>query len=166
VIDRQIPVFATAVSSFRFVLTHRRALVRLAIFAVPAFLLITVGLDSVVPAGLSARTLSSDAARSLIDLLARSAVAAVILVAWHRVVMLKSPRKDSLPSPGFGLRELRYLVMWILLSMGFLAIFLGVVALFAAVQFLAMLLLYLVLLLMGLAGKVSPCRPPVMSPGV
>jgi len=147
----QIPVFATAILSFRFVLTHWRELLRVGLLAVPAFLIVTFGLDSFSAITANSDTPVVNVARSVVDLGGRALIAAVVLVAWHRLVMLKLADVNGGPGLTLGIRELRYFVVWIALSVGFLVVFGAVVTLMVMVQFLVMLLFYGVLLLMGLA---------------
>lgn len=149
--DGHLPVFATAVASFRFVLTHWRCAMRLGWLAVPAFLVITLGLDSFDARRLAGDGVAADAVRSLLDLTARAVVASIVLVAWHRVVMLKRTGADGAPAPAFGLREIRYLFVWLALSLAFLGVFAAVVVLMTTAQFLVMLALYVLLLLVGAA---------------
>jgi hypothetical protein len=149
--DRQIPVFATAFSSFRFVLMHRRELLRLGWLAVPAFLIVIMSLDSFDAVGRSGPGGLTNAVRSLIDLGARAAIATVVLVAWHRVVMLKAGAAGTGPTLAFGLREARYLLVWLALSAAFVGVFVAVIVLTVTAQFAAMIVLYLMLLLVGLA---------------
>lgn len=146
-----IPVFATAILSFRFVMTHRRELLRFGLFAVPAFLIVTFGLDSYAANFAEFKSATSNAVRSVIDLGGRAAIATVVLVGWHRLVMLKLADVDGGSAATVGIRETRYLLVWMLLSVGFLLVFAAVIGFMVALQFLVMLALYLALLLMGLA---------------
>jgi hypothetical protein len=99
---------------------------------------------------LSGFGLNLQAVKALTELLLRAIIAAVLLVAWHRVVLLKASERAAAPPLALGLRELHYLFIWLLLSAAFLTIFAITAALTVAVQFLAMLGAYLVLLLLGL----------------
>jgi hypothetical protein len=150
--ESRLPIFATAVESFRFVLTHRRELMRLALFGVPAFYLLDIGFESINWLAVSSRGVNATAGKALVDLGLRGIIATIVLVAWHRVVMLKMSARNSLPPVAFGVRECRYFIFWMLLSGGFLAIFAITAAVAVAVQFVAMLGAYVVLLLLGL-GK-------------
>jgi hypothetical protein len=150
-IDRHLPVFATAIASFRFVLTHRREAMRLAWLAVPAFLVVTLGLDSFETNRVAADGVAAEVGRSLLDVTARAVIASIVLVAWHRVVMLKQAGPDSASAPAFGLREIRYLFVWLALSLAFLGVFAAVVVIMTTAQFLVMLVLYVLLLLVGAA---------------
>jgi hypothetical protein len=154
-IDGHLPVFATAITSFRFVLAHRRDLMRLAWLAVPAFLIVTLGLDSFESNRLAGDGVSADVARSLLDLSARAVIASIVLVAWHRVVMLKQNGTHGGPALAFGPREIRYLFVWLALSLAFLGAFAAVVAIMTMLQFLAMLVLYLLLLIVGAADALA-----------
>ena len=145
-----MPIFATAAASFRFVLTHRRELVRVGLLAVPAFMIVELAMDVFDSRRLSGFGLNLQAVKALTELLLRAIIAAVLLVAWHRVVLLKASERAAAPPLAFGLRELHYLFIWLLLSAAFLTIFAITAALTVAVQFLAMLGAYLVLLLLGL----------------
>lgn len=147
--DGHLPVFATAAESFRFVLTHRRELMRLGVFAVPALYLLNLAFESIDWLALSGRGLNATAGKAFVDLGLRGIIATVVLVAWHRVVMLKMRTRNE-PPVALGLRECRYFVVWLLLSAGFLAVFAITAALAAAFQFLAMLCVFLVVLLLGL----------------
>lgn len=149
--DGKIPVFATAVLSFRFILTHRRALLRFGSVAVPAFFLVTLGLESPALSRLGANGADPEVIGTLLGLVARAVIAAAVLVGWHRVVMLGTIGAAGPGALGLGFRELRYLIVWIVLSVGFLAVFAIAVAGVVMVQFLAMVALYFVLLLLGLA---------------
>jgi hypothetical protein len=93
--------------------------------------------------------------RSLFDATAHAVVASIVLVAWHRVVMLKRHGMQGGAMPAFGLREIRYLLVWIGLSAAFLGVFAAVVVLMTTVQFLVMLVLYVLLLLVGAAGALG-----------
>jgi hypothetical protein len=146
-----LPIFATAVESFRFVFAHRRELRRIALFALPAFYLIHIAFDSIDWPAFSSHGLNATAMRALADLVVRGGIATIVLVAWHRVVMLKVSARSTLPPITVGLREFRYFVVWILLSVGFLAVFAFTMAAMVAVQFVAMLGVYLLLLLVGLS---------------
>jgi hypothetical protein len=154
-IDGHLPVFATAITSFRFVLAHRRDLLRLAWLAVPAFLIVTLGLDSFESNRLAGDGISADVVRSLLDLSARAVIASIVLVAWHRVVMLKRNGTHGAPAPAFGPREIRYLFVWLALSLAFLGAFAAVVAIMTTLQFLAMVVLYLLLLIVGAADALA-----------
>ncbi len=154
-VDGYLPVFATAIASFRFVLTHRRELLRLAWLAVPAFLVITLGLDSFQSNRLAGDGVSADVVRSLLDLSARAVIASIVLVAWHRVVMLKQVGTQGAPGPAFGPREIRYLFVWLALSLAFLGAFAAVVAIMTTIQFVAMVVLYLLLLIVGAADALT-----------
>lgn len=148
---QQIPVFATAILSFRFVLTHWRELLRGGLLAVPAFLIVTFGLDSFSHAASAPETPLANILRTVIDLGGRALIATMVLVAWHRLVMLKLADVNSGPSLALGVREFRYLVVWMLLSAGFVLVFGAVIALMVTLQFLVMVVFYLALLLVGLA---------------
>jgi hypothetical protein len=150
--EDRLPVIATAVESFRFVLTHRRELLRLALVGVPAFYLLNIGFDSIDWRALSGRGVNATAGKALVDLGLRGVIATIVLVAWHRVVMLKVSAPNGLPPVALGMRECRYFFVWMLLSASFLAIFAITAAVAVAIQFVAMLGAYLALLLLGL-GK-------------
>lgn len=150
-VDGHLPVFATAIESFRFVVRHRREMMRLALLAIPAFLVLTLGLDSFRFARLAGDGVAAEAVRSLLDLSARAVIASIVLVAWHRVVMLKRTGGRRGPMPAFGLREIRYLFFWLALSLAFLGVFAAVVVAMTTIQFLVMLVLYVLLLLVGAA---------------
>lgn len=154
-INGQIPVFATAILSFRFVLEHRFELLRFGLFAVPAFLIVTFGLDSYAVNSTESKSVLPNAVRSVIDLGGRAAIASAVLVAWHRLVMLKLADVEGGSAAGPGLRETRYLLVSLLLSVGFLFVFATVIAGMVMLQFLVMLLLYLALFLIGLADTVA-----------
>jgi hypothetical protein len=154
-VEGHLPVFATAIASFRFVLTHRRALLRLGLLAVPAFLVVTLGLESFDSNRLTGNAVATDVTRSLLDVTLRAVVACIVLVAWHRVVMLKRRDTQGGVMPAFGPREIRYLLVWIGLSLAFVAVFAAVVVAMTALQFLAMLVLYVLLLLVGAADALG-----------
>lgn len=149
-VDGQLPVFATAIKSFRFVLTHRRALLRVALLAVPALVIVTLALDSLESGHLGSDGKLTNVTRSVIDFAARAVIASMVLVAWHRVVMLQQTGRRVEPALGFGVREFRYLLVWVALSFAFVGVFAAVVVLITMVEFLAMLALYVLLLLVGL----------------
>lgn len=147
--DSPVPVLATAMASFRFVHTHRRAMIRVGMLAVPAFLILDMALASLDARRLSELGVNGAAVKTLADLVLRAVIAAALLVAWHRVVMLEASKRLAAPRLAFGARELRYLVVWILLGAGFLGVFAITAVLAAATQFAAMLAAYLALLLLG-----------------
>lgn len=148
-----MPVFATAMASFRFVLKHRRDLMRVGLFAIPALFILDAMLASLDLRRLSDYGVSGAAAKALAELVLRAAVAAALLVAWHRVVILGASARSAAPI-AFGLRELSYCVVWVLLSAGFLAAFAVTAAAAVAVQFTAMIGAYLILLLLGLSKAI------------
>lgn len=146
-----IPVFATAILSFRFVWTHWRELLRIGWFSVLALLIVTIGLDSVDELRHGRKSAVAGLTRGLLDLGGHTAIATVVLVAWHRLVSTELTGRPAAPSLAFGPREIRYLLLWIALGMAFLAVAAAVLVGLVMVQFLAMLLLYLLLLPLGLA---------------
>ena len=148
-----MPAFATAMASFRFVFTHRRDLVRVGMFAVPALLVLDMALASIDSRRISDYGVSAAAVKALTELGLRTVIAAALLVAWHRVVMLGADARRSAPI-AFGMRELHYLFVWILLSACFLGAFAVTAAAAVAVQFAAMVGAYLILLLLGLSKTV------------
>jgi hypothetical protein len=152
--DSPVPVFATAMASFRFVLAHRRELVRVGLVAVPALLILDLALATVDSRRISDYGVSGAAVKTLAELVLRAVIASALLVAWHRVVMLGGRAGRFMPALGFGRRELRYLFVWVLLSGGFLAAFAATAAVAVAVQFTAMVGAYLVLLLFGLSKTI------------
>ncbi|MGH6619259.1 MAG: hypothetical protein ACREF6_06925 [Alphaproteobacteria bacterium] len=149
--ESPVPVLATAMASFRFVNAHRRDLIRVGMLAVPAFLILDMAVASLDARRLSDFGVNGGAVKMLTELLLRAVIAAALLVAWHRVVMLGASERRSAPRLAFGPRELRYLVVWILLSAGFLGAFMVTAAVAVAAQFVAMLAAYLALLLLGLS---------------
>ena len=145
-----IPVFATAILSFRFVWAHWRELLRIGWFSVLALLIVTLGLDSfdVMRGGRGSAV--ADLTRWLLDLGGHTIIATVVLVSWHRLVSMELTGKRSTLSLAFGPREWRYFLVWIVLSVAFVAVAAAALVALVMVQFLAMLLLYLLLLLLGL----------------
>lgn len=144
-----IPVFATAVLSFRFVWTHWRELLRIGWFSVLALLIVTLGLDSFDDLRGGRGSAVADLTRWLLDLGGHTIIATVVLVSWHRLVSTELTGKPSTLSLAFGPREWRYFLVWIGLSVAFVAVAAAVLVALVMVQFLAMLLLYLFLLILG-----------------
>jgi hypothetical protein len=152
--DSPVPVFATAMASFRFVLTHRRELVRVGLVAVPALFILDLALAAFDSRRLADYGVSAAAVKTLTELALRTVIAAALLVAWHRVVLLGRGAGRLMPVLAFGRRELQYLFVWILLSAGFLGAFAVTAVIAVAVQFAAMVGAYLVLLLLGLSKAI------------
>jgi hypothetical protein len=141
-------------ASFRFVLAHRRDLMRVGLLAVPALLILDLALASIDSRRISEFGVSAAAVKTLTELGLRTVIAAALLVSWHRIVMLGAGGRRAAPPIAFGMREVHYLLVWMLLSVGFLGAFAVTAAAAVAVQFAAMVGGYLVLLLLGLSKTV------------
>ncbi len=73
------------------------------------------------------------------NVLAQSLVAAAVLVAWHRVVLLGEPAVPGFFALNAGFREVKYLGAWLLLSLLFMLVLVAICLLIVALGFGAML---------------------------
>ena len=118
----KLPVWRTAIESYRVLAAHPRDLARigwLPLFAL--FLLnLVVGTFDPVPDMADPETAIASAGpmigKALAKLVIQSAIAAMTLVVWHRVVMLGHGTAGRLVPLRAGPRELRYLGSWMLIG--------------------------------------------------
>ncbi|UCH74264.1 MAG: hypothetical protein JSU82_18540 [Rhodospirillales bacterium] len=149
----RLPVWRTAAASYRFLARHPRDLVRIGWLPLLALIVLNhvFGTFEPVPepAGPHAemRRVVPMMGKAVANLLIQSAVAAITLVVWHRLVMLGQGAAGQRIPVRIGLRELRYLGAWMLISLVFLilmmlvdlgiilAFFIGMVAVQAVMMF-------------------------------
>ncbi len=153
----RIMVWATVAESYRFILSHPRDLLRVGWLPLLALfgLNLLFGTFDPVPAGFDPAALGPSLGTMALNLLAQSIIAAVILVAWHRVVLLGSDQQPGSLGVRFGARELRYLLAWLLLSVVFLMLLIVAFALVVAVGFAVLVALKTVMLLLGAGQMVA-----------
>lgn len=151
----RIMVWATVAESYRFILSHPRDLLRVGWLPLIALfgLNLLFGAFDPAPAAFDLASLAPSLGNMALNLLAQTIIAAVILVAWHRVVLLGADQQPGSLAVRFGVRELRYLLAWLMLSVLFLLLLIAAFALVVAAGFAALVVLKTGLLLFG-AGQV------------
>ena len=98
----KIPVWATVVESYRFVASHPRDCLRVGWLPLVILFALNLLLDTYSAA--------PSVTKMAIYILVQTLIAAVILVAWHRVVLLGAGSRQPACTVGLGRREFRYLV--------------------------------------------------------
>ena len=133
----KIVIWATVLESYRFIIDHPRALLRIGWLPLCAFFLLNLVFDtfSPGPSSFEPAVALPELGRVLANILAQTTIAAVILVAWHRIVILGPDHGPGLLALALGLREMRYLFAWLLLSVFFLLLVLFSFALVVAIGF-------------------------------
>lgn len=126
----RLPVWRTAIASYRFLAGHPRDLLRIGWLP----LLVLFGLNLAfgtfdpVPDVSDPRAALSHVGpmmgKALVNLLIQSAVAAVTLVVWHRLVMLGTGVAGGRVPLRVGVRELRYFGSWMLITIVFVILLL------------------------------------------
>ena len=145
----KIRVWEMAAESYRFVLSHPRDLVRVGWLPLIALFALNLHFDGIGPTALGPAV-----GEAAINLLILSLIAAIILVAWHRVVLLGDGDRRGV-AVKLGPREMRYLLSWLALSAAFLALFMIAWALAIAGGFALLVALKLALLLTGAGGRLA-----------
>ncbi len=145
----RIRVWEMVAESYRFVLSHPRDLVRIGWLPLIALFALNLHFDGVGPAALGPAI-----GEAAVNLLVLSLIAAVILVAWHRVVLLGDGGRRGI-AINLGPREMRYLLSWLVLSAVFLVLFMIAWALVTAAGFALLVALKLALLLAGAGGSLA-----------
>ena len=123
----RIRVWEMVAESYRFVLSHPRDLVRVGWLPLIALFALNLHFDGIDPAALGPAL-----GEAAINLLILSLIAAIILVAWHRVVLLGDGGRRGV-AVSLGPREMRYLLSWLGLSAAFLVLFMIAWALVIAI---------------------------------
>jgi hypothetical protein len=122
----KLPVWGTVTGSCRFLAAHPRDLVRIGWLPLLALFVLNLvfGTFDPVPDVSDPETAMAGAGpmmgKALVNLLIQSAVAAMTLVVWHRLVIRGDPAPGRRIAMTVGLRELRYLASWMLISVVFL----------------------------------------------
>ena len=154
---RKIRVWTMVADSYRFVLSHPRDLIRVGWLPVTALFALNLWLDGMGSAsrGLDTATPALAIAQVALNILVLSPIAASILVAWHRVVLLHIDTSESGVAVRLGWREVRYLFSWLALSAVFLGIFTLAWGLVIGFGFLLLVALKAALLLAQAVGSPS-----------
>ncbi len=124
----KLPVWGTAWASYRFLAAHPRDLARigwLPLLALFALNLVFGTFDPVPDSGDPQAALDHAGAmvgKAVTNVLIQSAIAAMTLVVWHRLVMLGHDTAGRRVPMRVGLRELHYLGAWMLISVTFLVL--------------------------------------------
>ena len=153
----RIKVWSIVAESYGFLLRHPRALIRVGWLP----LLALWGLNLVFqsyrpwPESVAPAELLSHATLLPLHVLAQSVVAAVVLVAWHRVVLLGEDAAVGLLGIRLGRREFGYLGIWLLLCLAFFVILLLAWALMIALGFGALLGTRTAMVTAGSLGNVA-----------
>jgi len=122
----KLPVWGTALESYRFLAAHPRDLARIGWLPLLVLFLLNLAFGTFDPMPDMADPETAIASvgpmmgRAMANLLIQSAVAAMTLVVWHRLVMLGREAAGPALRVTAGLRELRYLGSWMLISIVFL----------------------------------------------
>jgi hypothetical protein len=142
----KLPVWRTALESYRFLAAHPRDLVRIGWLPLLALFLLNLvfgTFDPLPDTGDPEAALAGIGpmiGKAVANLLIQSAVAAMTLVVWHRLVMLGHGTSDRRLPMRAGLRELRYLGSWMLISIVFLILMALVDVAIVLASFLAMVI--------------------------
>lgn len=155
----KLPVVATALESYRFLMDHPRDAVRVG--WLPLILLYALNLifgtfepmpdlsDPEAAMSLIAPLLGS----TVVNVLIQSAVAAVTLVVWHRLVMQGYDVGGQAVPMRIGLDEAKYLARWMLITLLFIGILFAADIAIVMTALLVMLAIQLVsILIMGGVG--------------
>lgn len=154
----KLPVVDTALASYRFLIDHPRDAVRVG--WLPLIVLYALNLifgafepmpDLSDPQA-AMRLLAPLLGSKVINVLIQSAVAAVTLGVWHRLVMQGHDVSGQTVPFRIGSRELKYFARWMLISLLFIAIFFAVVVGIIMSVFVIMLMIQVVLILSGGGG--------------
>ena len=121
----KIRVWTMVVDSYRFVLSHPRDLIRVGWLPLIALFALNLWLGGIgsTSRGLDAAAPDFGIGKVALNIMLLSLIAASILVAWHRVVLLHIDTSGSGVAVRLGWREMRYLLSWLALSAVFLGIF-------------------------------------------
>lgn len=144
----KVPIWDLVDESYRFVLSHPRELMRVGWAPLIILFATNVMLGAYAP---PAETISlvTEGIRVTGNIVIQTVVAAMVLVGWHRFVLLGEKASPSGPVVAVGRRELRYLLAWVVLSVLFLVLFVAAWAFVLALVFFAMAVMKLALLLTG-----------------
>ena len=139
--DGKIVIWATVLESYRVILKHPLAFLRICWLPLIILFLLNLIFGTFGPGAASAEpaVVLAEVGRVLVNILAQTTVAAVVLVAWHRVVMLGPEGHSGLLAVALGLREMRYLLAWLLLSVLFLVLIILCFAVIVAIGFATLL---------------------------
>lgn len=154
----KLPVWATVRESYRFLAAHPRDLVRIGWLPLSALFVLNLAFGTFDPmpdTSDSATLLASIGpmmGRAVANLLIQSAVAAMTLVVWHRLVMLGPEAAGRQLPVRAGLREFRYLGSWMLISVVFLGLMTLVDVAIVLAFFAAMVASQAVMMFTGGAG--------------
>lgn len=121
----KIRVWTMVVDSYRFVLSHPRDLIRVGWLPLIALFALNLWLGGIGPTsrGLEAGAPDLGLGKVALNIMLLSLIAASILVAWHRVVLLHTDTSGRSIAVSLGWREIRYLLSWLALSAAFLGFF-------------------------------------------
>jgi len=151
----KLPVWRTAVASYRFLAGHPRDIVRigwlplLALFGLNLLFGTFEPLPDTTDPQAALAQVGPMMGKALISLLGQSAVAAVTLVVWHRLVMLGTDRAAGRLPLRVGVRELRYLGVWMLISIVYVMLMLLVDMAIILAFFLALVVTQAVMMFAG-----------------
>jgi hypothetical protein len=152
----KIRIWEMVAQSYRFVLSHPRDLARVGWLPLIALFALNLLFDGAGTAAnaIDPAVLGPAVGKAAVNLLVLSLIAAMILVAWHRVVLLGDGGRRGM-AVGLGPREMRYLLSWLALSAAFLVLFVMAWALVIAAGFTFLVALKLALLLAGAGGTLA-----------
>ncbi len=154
--NAKIRIWRMVKDSYGFLLSHPRALLRVG--WLPLLLLFGLNLAfggfEAWPKGEDLSALLPSLGLMTANVLAQSLVAAAVLVAWHRVVLLGEAAVPGLFALHIGLREAKYLGGWLLLSLLFVLVLVGSCVLMVALGFGLMLGTETALVTAGSAGAI------------
>lgn len=111
-------ILPTVAASYRFVFSRPLTLLRIGWLPLFLLFLVDVGIGANNP-GIEALTGAmgkTPAVKLGVTVLAQTLIAVVLLVAWHRVVLLDPQNAGGLAAPRVGRREINYFGFWALLS--------------------------------------------------
>lgn len=150
----KLPIWDLVDESYRFVLSHPRELVRVGWVPLLILFVTNIMFGAYAPPAETV-DLMAELVRISGNIVIQTVVAAMVLVGWHRFVLLGEKARPSGPVVDIGRRELRYLLAWVVLSVLFLILFVAAWAFVLALFFFAMAIVKLLLLLAG-SGNAIP----------
>lgn len=133
----KLPVWRTTKECYEFIASHPRDVIRIGWFPLVLLFALSVGFGTYEPMSIDRENPLADLkiSQALLAMLLQGAIATVMLVAWHRLVMKDyvTARADKSAGRASGRRTSVYFIQLLLLSVLGLLVFSAVVLVIAAV---------------------------------